>query len=88
MNADGNSQVSEIFVTDVGTNLVEDLEVSTVRDCDDDLEARFHFQFFLKSKLAVPCAHAERIVRLFGPVSHLPLVLEFTTLIRRNVLGA
>ena len=88
VNVDGNFQLSEILVTDVGANLIEDLKVSTVRDGDNNLVANLLNQISLEPKLAIARTESEHIRRLFGSVSHLPSELELAVLARRNVIGA
>ena len=39
VNVDGNFQLSEILISDIGANLIEDLEVPSVRDADNHLVA-------------------------------------------------
>ena len=88
MNVDGNFQLGDMLVTDVGANLIEDLEVSSVRDGDNHFIPNLLNQISLEPKLAIARAESEHIRRFFGPVSHLPTELELAVLVRRNVIGA
>jgi hypothetical protein len=88
VNVDGNFQLSEILVTDVGANLIEDLKVSTVRDGDNNLVANLLNQISLEPKLTIAWAESKHIRRLEGPVSHLPSELELAALVHRDVIVA